>query len=242
VKHADLWAAGEGDGESVCPLKALDEVHPLRQAVMAAEAALAAAAAIVKVLQLDDTVEPEDPRWIAACDAEYAADEALITARQALRGSDCPRSWDLAEAGEVYRQTLASSAEQALDLARENFARDNYADDEGTLWIDLVVTCDETDECESVTIQSDAVEPPCTEAAHDWQRPYKLVGGSKENPGVWANGGGLIFKDVCLHCGCKKVTDTWASRPDNGRQGYTAVSYEPGAYSQAELEAFVAGS
>lgn len=50
------------------------------------------------------------------------------------------------------------------------------------------------------------IEPPCTKKNHNWIRPYEVVGGLKENPGVWSLGGTIIrYTSICKHCGCKKV-------------------------------------
>jgi hypothetical protein len=186
------------------------EVHPLRAAIATAEAAYAAASDVVSSLGENETVGADDPRWIAACDADAAAYQALIAARGAIAGSDCPRLWDLSEGGHVYDSTVATSAEDALETARDNVDRGNYNDAEGTLWIDVRVHCRETDESESGTVQLDEDEPECSDLEHSWQSPIELVGGIKENPGVWGHGGGVIITEVCMHCGCKKITDTCA--------------------------------
>jgi hypothetical protein len=79
--------------------------------------------------------------------------------------------------------------------------------------------------------------PECTnENKHRWETPYELVGGCKENPGVWGSGGGVIIKEVCIHCGCVRNTDTWAQRMSDGQQGLRSISYEEGAYDEDELE------
>lgn len=150
------------------------------------------------------------------------------------------RTWHLLEDGYEYDTCEAATAEDALEIAKANVDRGNYSDAEGTLWIDVTVRADETDdyyeEEASATVQLDEEEPSCSADAHDWQAPYEIVGGIQENPGVWGHGGGVIIKKCCMHCGCARVTDTWAQRPDNGVQGYESVSYEPGLYAD-DLEA-----
>lgn len=70
-------------------------------------------------------------------------------------------------------------------------------------------------------------EPDCDgEHDHNWLSPYSLLGGLEENPGVWGHGGGVITKEACGHCGKYKVTDTWATNPENGEQGLHSVAYE----------------
>lgn len=79
---------------------------------------------------------------------------------------------------------------------------------------------------ERVKVKVDPVEPECEDAqTHDWCSPIEVVGGIEENPGVWANGGGVIIKEVCRHCGCYRETDTWAQDMTDGTQGHTAVTY-----------------
>lgn len=87
------------------------------------------------------------------------------------------------------------------------------------------------DDSTSRTFTIEPKEPPCPgEKAHDWESPYAILGGLKENPGVWAHGGGVIVKEVCMCCGCLKTTDTWAQNPSNGVQGLTSVAYSPREY------------
>jgi hypothetical protein len=74
-------------------------------------------------------------------------------------------------------------------------------------------------------------EPECTDGEHDWQSPFEIFGGLKENPGTWGHGGGAIIHECCVKCGCGRVTDTWAQNPNNGSQGHRTVSYEEGKYA-----------
>lgn len=151
---------------------------------------------------------------------------------------DLEREWTLYEEGEGYTTLSACSMQDALAEAESNVDRANYSDAEGTIWIDVYVCCEDTGEqSETSTITLDADEPECSESEHDWQSPYDLLGGLKENPGVWGNGGGVVIKEVCMHCGCMRVTNTWAQRPDNGQQGLRSVSHEPGAFDADELAA-----
>lgn len=49
-------------------------------------------------------------------------------------------------------------------------------------------------------------EPICSnEDEHDWRTPHHLVGGIKENPGVWSLGGTkMSFEECCSNCGVYK--------------------------------------
>jgi hypothetical protein len=209
-------------------------VHPLRQAVNLAETALKGARyALAEAEELSgvDTTPLEE--------AVGVAEEGLDAARKALIGSDCPRAWQVRE-GYMYQTITASSPEAAVECARENVDRANYADCTGTLWISVQVTCEETGEEESDTVTLDEDAPDCESGEeHDWQSPHSLVGGLTENPGVHGHGGGVLITEVCSHCGCKRVTDTWAQNSQTGEQGLHSVTYEADAYSEEELaEAF----
>jgi hypothetical protein len=68
-------------------------------------------------------------------------------------------------------------------------------------------------------------EPDC-ESEHDWHSPYSVVGGLKENPGVWGKGGGVICREVCANCGAYRITDTYAQDPTDGIQGLESIRYE----------------
>jgi len=60
-------------------------------------------------------------------------------------------------------------------------------------------------EWKTIEVGEDPPEPECTEDEHDWERPYEIVGGLKENPGVWSAGGTtMTFHSVCSHCGLHK--------------------------------------
>lgn len=52
--------------------------------------------------------------------------------------------------------------------------------------------------------------PPCDYGyqRHRWRAPYSIVGGIKENPGVWGKGAGVSMTEVCEHCGCFRTLDT----------------------------------
>lgn len=58
-----------------------------------------------------------------------------------------------------------------------------------------------------VEVGEDPEAPECNnEEGHDWQSPYEVVGGIKENPGVWSRGGTTIaYKECCSHCGAYKI-------------------------------------
>ncbi len=131
-------------------------------------------------------------------------------------------------------------AETALGAAREYVETGDWGDDRTeTVWIDILVweEGETREDGEWHTITLDPEEPECNcEDGHDWQTPYSILGGMKENPGVWGPGGGVVYNEVCMHCGCQKQTDTWAQRPDTGEQGLYSVKYTAGHYAE-ELKA-----
>jgi hypothetical protein len=206
-----------------------ETTHPLRAAVETAKAGLT-----IAQVAFDALAEPTDD--CAEGHAVSEAEDRLRAAQLALVGSDCPRQWDLREGGYEYDEITAESAEEALEIARENVDRSNYSECKGTLWIDVRVSCEETGEDDSDTVTLDEDAPNCADGeTHDWQSPHSLVGGLTENPGVHGHGGGVVIAEVCARCGCKRVTDTWAQNPETGEQGLHSVAYEEDAYTAEEL-------
>jgi len=166
-----------------------------------------------------------DAAW---ADAELAVEHAIK--------HDLPRTWILREEGYDYGE-FTGTRQDAIDEAKSNVERDNYPDATGTIWIDVSVRCEATDEEWSGSVTLDEPEPDCHPGyTHEWIAPHWLVGGIRENPGVQGHGGGVVIREACRHCGCERVTDTWAQRPDTGEQGLTSVGYTPGEYAEALRE------
>lgn len=133
-------------------------------------------------------------------------------------------------------------AETGREAAQEYVDDSDYGDVSETDWVDvyawrkasLTVTDEDGEpitvsldiDRDSYTIEIEPTVPECAEGhEHEWLSPYSILGGLRENPGVWGSGGGVIIKCVCAHCGRYHITDTWAHRPDTGEQGLTSVSY-----------------
>jgi hypothetical protein len=126
--------------------------------------------------------------------------------------------------------------ETPLEAAQEYVDDGDWGgDDNKTSWITVYTwpvyslgdaRLADSDNKESHTITLEPEVPICTEDEHEWVTPWEILGGLKENPGVQGNGGGVICLEICKHCGCLKVTDTWAQNPETGEQGLTAVEYE----------------
>jgi hypothetical protein len=133
-----------------------------------------------------------------------------------------------------------TDADNADDAQAEYVASGDWGSDLATAWVEVSAyqkaidiygeTVEVQRETRSVEIQP--TEPDCCGGDHEWASPIGVVGGIKENPGVWGHGGGVVIQELCVKCGCGKTTDTWA-QSCNGEQGLHAVSYEEGQYTDA---------
>jgi hypothetical protein len=137
----------------------------------------------------------------------------------------------LSEGGCEYEVVEADSLDSALVLARENLDPSAYTVD-STIWVQVQAVHNDTEESASAKVRLDPPEPKCSGKKHSWKSPHALVGGIKSNPGVFAHGGGVVIHEVCMACGCERVTDTWAQDMTDGEQGLQSVRYEPGKYSE----------
>ena len=126
-------------------------------------------------------------------------------------------------------------AESAQDACQQYVDGGDWGSEAKTSWVRVTATeiADEVEdldapepESETYTIEIPPTEPECCGGDHDWASPLSVVGGIKENPGVYGHGGGVICTEVCRHCGCYQITDTWAQNPENGAQGLTSVEYK----------------
>lgn len=138
----------------------------------------------------------------------------------------------------------AEGLRDAKDQAKDWVQGGSYGDIESTIWVDVDICEQEEDgsliTVATVTVAIDPEEPPCLPdeederlaafpidagEKHRWRTPHRIVGGSKENPGVWGHAGGTMGVSVCTRCGCGKHWDGWAQRPDTGEQGLDSVSF-----------------
>jgi len=185
-----------------------------------------------------DSIEEGDPNahvvdW--SIEADRLRDAAKEALGEALIDDDAPRMWTAIQDGVTERlgeMTIAEACEAAGNWIRGAY----YGEVESTIWVRAYVECEETGERELVKARIDPDMPACSESEHDWQAPYEILGGLRENPGVWGKGGGIIVREVCMHCGCEQTTDSWAQDRETGEQGLTSISYEAGKYA-AEVEA-----
>lgn len=123
---------------------------------------------------------------------------------------------------EVYAEDDDDAIEQASAWALA-WGRDMDPEQDETFWIDVEVWLG--DDFWPVTVAVDPKEPWCNRSSHDWDSPHTLLGGCEKNPGVFGNGGGVIIKEVCDHCGAYRVKNTWAQRPDNSAEGMKSIKY-----------------
>lgn len=139
-------------------------------------------------------------------------------------------------------QIEAETMEAARGRAREWIDEGDYDASGGTVYVDVHVIPhdqdgdEDRDSAERVTVAIHQPEPRCVgDDGHDWQSPYELVGGSQENPGIWAkNGMGVVTNEACMRCGCRRRTDTGAERHDTGERPFTEVTYAPGHYDLSD--------
>ena len=120
-------------------------------------------------------------------------------------------------------EDLLAEVQQAVGGLGEAELVDLCADDE----IEIQIIPTE----ETITISIEPDEPDCVDGEiHDWQTPIEIVGGIESNPGVQGHGGGVVCHECCMRCGCARITDSWAQRPDTGEQGLESVEYVPDHY------------
>ena len=128
--------------------------------------------------------------------------------------------------GPIFDADAASGAEAAERCIYEGY---DASDIEKSMLF-IVFTWQEDEygaenrETHKVVLHPDA--PVCTQEEHAWCSPHEVVGGIEQSPGVSGHGGGVIIREVCRHCGCYRVTDTWHVDSLTG-QIYEAVWYEP---------------
>jgi hypothetical protein len=179
--------------------------------------------------------EETDEARLGPLQAIYDAALARVdAAKAALLESDDPRPWDFAEDEGGHFLTVTLRPSEVEERLRKETAGGDYGEVTKTIWTEGYAHCEDTGESFTVEVSIQPKAPSCTGDEHDWKSP-EFLGGLKENPGVFGHGGGVRIHECCMHCGCEKVTDTWAQNPANGKQGLTSVSYEERKYVE-ELE------
>jgi hypothetical protein len=124
----------------------------------------------------------------------------------------------------------ADTAEEALDMFEATYDRDMYdlCDPDDTVYVGISVRNTVTGEEGERTLKLAPVEPACVgRRSHEWKSPHEVVGGSRDNPGVFGAGAGVRIVEVCAHCGVYRSTETQAQRRDTGEYAGARVSYRP---------------
>lgn len=101
--------------------------------------------------------------------------------------------------------------------------RESLAEDDEDITDDQPATdcsgthSDDEPECES--------DGPGDDGGHDWRAPHALVGGIRENPGVWSCGGtAMRYETVCACCG-RYRTEVRAGSNRNPGEPKATVTY-----------------
>lgn len=133
------------------------------------------------------------------------------------------RTYTLRDDASAVEVTIEATDDEDARAQAEAWAREgDWNTPDRTIWIDVRITDDEGDH-EVVTVAIGPDEPECSEGEHSWK-----------DEGVRGHGGGVVIVEACKHCGVKRITDTWAQRPDTGEQGLTSTRYQPSAGARAE--------
>lgn len=125
----------------------------------------------------------------------------------------------------------AESIEEALQEALEWASDGSYQERVivSVRVIELDANGEQTDNQLSGDVEAgpEPKAPNCADGQeHDWQSPHEIVGGIKDNPGVWSAGGTrTTYRDVCAHCGQYRVTRRTGSQRNPGELPET-VTYE----------------
>lgn len=130
----------------------------------------------------------------------------------------------------VIHKIQAKNLNDARSQAKEWALDGTYDNIDSTFWVDIII---ENSKGETIDVVSVAINPPeplCVDGPHDWIAPWNIVGGIKENPGIWGNAGGVVVTECCSKCGCQRTINTWAHNPATGEQGLVSVAYEESVY------------
>lgn len=119
----------------------------------------------------------------------------------------------------------AKTAEEAAN----EYISEGYDREDKTYWVSVSVwqrAVDANGEVFTIdagdfTPEVEPEVPGCTENEHEWEQTH-----------VRGNAGGVIVTEWCKHCGCIKVTDTWARH--GAQEGFTSVEYREAEYPEDE--------
>jgi hypothetical protein len=74
---------------------------------------------------------------------------------------------------------------------------------------------------------------------HDWRVPHCVVGGLRENPGVWGLPSGVELNDVCAKCGAWRTIRSYGCGARRERQ--IMYLHELDAERQERVRSWLAG-
>lgn len=146
-------------------------------------------------------------------------------------------------------------AESARAAAQSYVNGGDWHVDDRTIWIDVRVA-ELPREPDELDLEHDSrhriavepAEPDCVDqngrrrrGLHAWSNDVRLVGGLRENPGVFACGGGVVIRRICTQCGAGEVVNTWATDPATGEQGLRSLHYELDRMSADEIAELLSG-
>lgn len=130
--------------------------------------------------------------------------------------------WTLSEDFEYVTTVMARTAEEAM--AEFPFEKENYDTTDGPLLINHAARSMLTGRYLSKDVVLPMKVPPCAPGQeHDWRAPVSVVGGSKENAGVFAGTVHPTTHEVCACCGIYRTTGDMFQIP--GQQFISAVQY-----------------
>tara|TARA_R100001086_G_scaffold133667_2_gene69453 strand:+ start:1231 stop:1935 length:705 start_codon:yes stop_codon:yes gene_type:complete len=95
---------------------------------------------------------------------------------------------------------------ESPEAAAQEWAASGWEPANKTIFVEVNVDVDGEWQRFDVPVEPEA--PACTSDEHEWERPFSLVGGNVENPGVRGKGRGVVITEVCANCGLVKRTDT----------------------------------
>lgn len=169
----------------------------------------------------------------ADCEARIAsleADDARDAAREAWLASDDARWYQISDDQATWR--LFSTPDEVESDAEASLRESEWGEVEKTMLLVAYVreidpvADEETGDMIRVSVEIEPEEPPCNDGEeHDWCEPHSVVGGLRENPGVWGRGAGIVTRRVCAHCGAYEVCESAAQDPGTGSY-YPSTSYE----------------
>jgi len=148
--------------------------------------------------QWSDEWDDDHPAWNAAVEDWIATGRKVFRLRDLLSG--------------VEELIEAESMQAAIEEA-EDWAGDGDYDERVIVRVEIQELGGNWDS-ETITVEAGPLpQPPETECGtedddHDWTSPFDIVGGCRDNPGVWSKGGTrMVFAYVCSRCGLRKTVD-----------------------------------